>query len=113
MSDRAANYPPPTPLTHLQDGFTALIYACVWDYRPTVEVLLQAGDNKEAVTNVCSCPTLAAAHRIAANYVHTLDTCRSQTGLTALHMAAANGHKDCVELLLKAGVTKEVKDHVR
>jgi hypothetical protein len=38
---------------------------------------------------------------------------RSQRGYTALIRAAANGHTECVELLVNAGADTEAIDNVR
>ena len=37
----------------------------------------------------------------------------AQDGLTALMRAAANGHAECMRLLLDAGTDKEAKNNVR
>ncbi len=37
----------------------------------------------------------------------------TQNGYTALIRAAANGHVDCVRVLLEGGANMEARDHVR
>jgi ankyrin repeat protein len=42
-----------------------------------------------------------------------VDVCQTQSGRTALHDAATDGHTHCVRLLLECGANTDVKEDVR
>jgi hypothetical protein len=77
---------------------------CVCDY-------VHLPFNTRAVAAICACAFWIGRLRRLRRYIVTRT--HSQNGYTALMWAAWNGHADCAQLLLDAGVDKEAKCNVR
>ena len=99
---------------------TALHYACVWGWAPTVELLLEEGADPET-SNIRGSNCLM----LATDFLHVplIDLLLSETeisiesknvdGETALHYAALRGSMDAVEALLEFGANVNCESYSR
>ncbi len=98
---------------------TPLYIAALSDSCEVVQVLLNAGADKDAMDAKGNTPLIAAAAFGRACVADVLlkaganREARNAEDQTALIVAAEKGHLDTVQVLLKAGADKDVQDHAK
>ncbi len=91
----------------LQDGATAVHWACVNEHDEIVRVLLAA----KATFNTQTKVGLLYKH-ISHSMLFTLFSSYVQSGQTPLYSASFSGHQQCIELLIDAGASVDVPKEV-
>jgi ankyrin repeat protein len=103
----------------LPDGATALHWASQWDDDATVDLLIRAGANVNAIDDYAVTPLLLAAQNGSVRVVETLlqaganPNAALSTGQTPLMTAARTGKPDVVAALITHGADVRAKETTR
>lgn len=103
---------------HHEGGWTSLLFACQYNRKEVVEILLKHGgvDIEAKTEGDADTPLTIASYNGYADIVQLLldngakANATDAYGRTALICAASQGHEEAVKVLLKHGADKDVKD---